>query len=136
MDKVLVAESTLPSARTRNWRSLFRGDRIGYLYILPALVFLLAILGFPILYSIYMSFQDYTLQTMVSGKLTFNGLTNYQAIFGDPNFGTAVIHSFTFTTFSILFQFTIGFGLALLFSRAFPLNGVFRGFLLSGWQVP
>ncbi len=135
-NEVLVTETTLPRANAKNWRYLFRGDRIGYLYIFPALVFLLAILGFPILYSIYMSFHDYTLQTLVSGKIAFNGLQNYQAVFQDPNFGTAVIHSFTFTTLSILFQFTIGFALALLFSRAFPLNGVLRGFLLSGWQVP
>src|SRR5579871_4066186 len=116
--------------------NLFRGDRIGYLYILPSLLFLLAVLGFPILYSVYMSFQNYTLETLVSGKMNFIGFANYQAIFQDPNFGVAVSHSFLFTSLSIAFQFTIGFALALLFSRAFPLNGILRGFLLSGWQIP
>src|SRR5689334_11980016 len=123
------------SSKTRKKFNWFRGDRIGYLYILPSLVFLLAILGFPILYSIYMSFQNYTLQTMVSGKINFIGLQNYQAIFQDPNFSVAVVHSFLFTVLSIAFQFTIGLALALLFSRAFPLSGILRGFLLSGWQV-
>ncbi len=134
-NSVLLAEAA-PLRKTRSWRYLFRGERIGYLYILPSLIFLLAILGFPILYSIYMSFQNYTLETLVSGKMSFIGFQNYQAIFQDPNFGVAVIHSVSFTVASITFQFTIGFALALLFARAFPLNGVLRGILLSGWQVP
>jgi len=134
-NSIILAE---PSSRSkpRARFTLFRGERIGYLYILPSVLFLLAVLGFPILYSIYMSFQDYTLQTLVSGKISYVGFANYQAIFQDPNFGVAVSHSFLFTSFSILFQFTIGFALALLFSRAFPLNGILRGFLLSGWQIP
>ncbi len=136
MSDSIILPETASRSRTRDRYALFRGDRIGYLYILPSLVFLLAILGFPILYSIYMSFQDYTLQTMVSGKFSFIGFQNYQAIFQNPSFGVAVGHSVIFTVESIAFQFTIGFALALLFSRAFPLNGILRGFLLSGWQVP
>jgi multiple sugar transport system permease protein len=122
--------------RIRNWQHLFRGERIGYLYVLPSLIFLLAILGFPILYSIFMSFQSYTLETLVSGKMRFVGFQNYQAVFQNPNFGVAVLNSIRFTMLSIWFQFTIGFALALLFSRAFPFNGILRGFLLSGWQIP
>src|SRR5690349_14052767 len=134
-NSIVLEDSTSPLKRN-NRLMFFRGDRIGYLYILPSLVFLLAVLGFPILYSIYMSFQNYTLQTLVSGKINFVGLANYQAIFQDPNFSVAVGHSITFTILSIIFQFTIGFALAMLFSRAFPLNGILRGFLLSGWQIP
>jgi multiple sugar transport system permease protein len=127
---------TTVNHQARNWRHLFRGERIGYLYILPSLLFLLAVLGFPILYSIYMSFQNYTLETLVSGKMQFVGFQNYQIVFQNPNFGVAIVNSFRFTIISIVFQFTIGFALALVFSRAFPLNGVLRGFLLSGWQIP
>lgn len=134
---VLQAEPALTSNRkTSRWNLLFRGERIGYLYILPSLVFLLAVMGFPILYSIYMSFQNYNLDTLVSGKMHFVGFQNYLTIFQNPVFWIAVNHSFVFTALSIAFQFTIGFALALLFSRAFPLNGVLRGFLLSGWQIP
>ena len=37
-----------------------------YLYILPSFLFLSAILGVPILYGIGVSFQDYTLASLVS----------------------------------------------------------------------
>jgi multiple sugar transport system permease protein len=122
--------------QARNWQNLFRGERIGYLYVLPSLIFLLTILGFPILYSIYMSLQNYTLETLVSGKMRFVGFENYQTVFQNPNFGVAVLNSLYFTLLSVWFQFAIGFAVALLFSRAFPFNRVLRGFLLSGWQIP
>ena len=41
-----------------------------------------------------------------------------------------------FTFASIFFQFAIGLGLAILFSKAFPMNNIMRGLLLSGWQIP
>jgi multiple sugar transport system permease protein len=136
MSNSIPLTKAISNRRATTWQRLFRGDRIGYLYVLPSLIFLLAILGFPILYSIYMSFQNYTLETLVSGKIRFVGFQNYQAILQNPTFGVAVLNSIRFTLLSIWFQFTIGFALALLFLRAFPFNGILRGFLLSGWQIP
>ncbi len=107
-----------------------------YFFILPSVLFLGAILGFPILYSIVISFQKYNLATLVSGKAQFIGLQNYIAVLANPQLQNALIHSLIFTFFSILFQFTIGLGLAILLNKSFPLNNVMRGILLSGWQVP
>jgi multiple sugar transport system permease protein len=137
-EKLVIQAQPIPSISRKSWnrRHIFRGERIGYLYILPSLIFLLAVLGFPILYSVYMSFENYTLATLVSGKMQFIGFQNYATIFQNPVFWAALNHSFVFTIISIFFQFTIGFGLALLFSRAFPLSGVLRGLMLSGWQIP
>jgi multiple sugar transport system permease protein len=107
-----------------------------YLFILPSALFLAAILGFPILYSIMMSFQQYNLETLTSNNAPFIGFQNYSAVLRNPVFTVALTHSLIFTFFSILFQFTIGLGLAILLSKAFPLNNVMRGILLSGWQIP
>jgi multiple sugar transport system permease protein len=107
-----------------------------YFFILPSVLFLGAILGLPILYSILISFQKYNLETLVSGKAQFIGLQNYFAILGNPQLKSALIHSLVFTFFSILFQFTIGLGLSILLNKAFPLHNVMRGVLLSGWLVP
>ena len=120
----------------RNKRSFSRDKLTPYLFILPSVLFLGAILGFPILYSLAISFQKFNLTTLVSGKAQFIGLQNYIAILGNPQLKNALVHSLIFTFFSILFQFTIGLGLAILLNKAFPLNNVMRGILLSGWQVP
>jgi multiple sugar transport system permease protein len=107
-----------------------------YFYILPAGLFLGAILGFPILYSFVISFQKYTLETLISKNAQFVGFQNYYAVLSNPAFGVALSHSLIFTFFSLLFQFSIGLGLAVLFNKAFPLSNVMRGLLLSGWQIP
>lgn len=120
---------------TRQSRAIFKGWT-PYLYILPATLFLLAIMGFPILYSFVISFQKYTLAELVSKDAPFIGFDNYAAILSDSAFQVALVHSLIFTVMSILFQFTIGLGLAILFSRTFPLSNTMRGLLLSGWQIP
>ena len=61
-----------------------------YFFILPSVLFLGAILGFPILYSIVISFQKYNLATLVSGKAQFIGLQNYIAILENPQLQNAL----------------------------------------------
>jgi multiple sugar transport system permease protein len=107
-----------------------------YFYILPSGLFLLAVLGFPILYSVFMSFQKYTLETLVSRQTQFIGFENYSNVLRDPAFAVALKHSLVFTVTCIFFQFTIGLGLAILFNKAFPMSNIMRGLLLSGWQIP
>ena len=107
-----------------------------YFYILPSGFFLFAVLGFPILYSIYMSFQSYTLETLVSRQTQFIGFENYLHVLRDPAFVVALKHSLVFTVACILFQFTIGLSLAILFNKSFPMSNTMRGLLLSGWQIP
>src|ERR1700690_3265444 len=85
-----------------------------YFYIFPATLFLIAIMGYPIVYSIFMSFQKYTLTELVSKHPVFNGLQNYQAVLNNPQFLIALEHSLIFTFVSIFFQFLIGLGLAIL----------------------
>jgi len=128
-----------PSAKNFLRRTIISpsGEKLApYLFILPSVLFLGAILGFPILFSIIISFQKYNLETLISKHAQFVGFQNYIAILRNPGFSMALTHSLIFTFFSILFQFTIGLGLAILLSKAFPLNNVMRGILLSGWQIP
>lgn len=115
---------------------IFSDKLIPYFYILPSVLFLGVILGFPILFSVIISFQKYDLAALVSKQAQFIGLQNYFDVLNQPAFSTALLHSLKFTFFSILFQFTIGLGLALLFSKTFPMSNIMRGLLLSGWQIP
>jgi multiple sugar transport system permease protein len=93
-------------------------------------------MGYPILQAVLMSFQRFTLNELVSGNTPFVGLDNYASAFTDPTFPVALFNSLVFTVVSIALQFTIGFALALLFGRGFPLGNTFRGLMLSGWQIP
>ncbi|MFI6439376.1 carbohydrate ABC transporter permease [Streptomyces sp. NPDC050759] len=116
-----------PSARRR---------RTGYLFCLPGMAFLALFLAYPLLYNVWTSVHDVDLGQLLGGAERFNGLDNYRTVTDDPAFWHSVRLSLVFTLASLLLQFTIGFALALLFARPFPLNGLLRSLLLVAWLLP
>lgn len=60
-----------------------RDMMMGYSFILPAVVFMLALIGYPIIYNIIISFQDATALTISQNNKAFAGLKNYREIFGE-----------------------------------------------------
>ena len=113
-----------------------RFDASPYLFILPFVIFCLILLLYPVVYSLALSFRQATVETFVSGEMPFNGITQYQAALSDPVFWRALINTILFAFFSILFQFTIGFLLALLFQGDFPLKNFCLALLLIPWVSP
>jgi multiple sugar transport system permease protein len=128
--KAQLAEQSSPKRRKA------RFDYSPYLFILPFVIFCLALLLYPVVYSLTLSFRDATVETFVSGEMPFNGLTQYQAALADPVFWRALINTVLFAFFSILFQFTIGFLLALFFQADFPLKNFCLALLLIPWVSP
>lgn len=102
---------------------------------MPALVFIAAFIAYPTIYNIAISFREATVHTLRSEQ-PFIGLENYREVISEPVFGQALGNTFYFTFGSLLFQFTIGFALALLFARPFPGASAFRGILMVSWLVP
>jgi multiple sugar transport system permease protein len=129
------AKTALPE-RSAIKRRKARFDYSPYLFILPFVIFCLALLLYPVIYSLTLSFRDATVETFVSGEMPFNGLTQYQAALADPVFWRALINTVLFAFFSILFQFTIGFLLALFFQADFPLKNFCLALLLIPWVSP
>ncbi|MGP4052169.1 carbohydrate ABC transporter permease [Streptomyces sp. 2A115] len=113
-----------------------RRRRAGYLFSLPGLVFLGLFLAYPLLYNVWTSVHDVGLSGLLGGATRFNGLANYRATVSDPDFWHAVRLSVVFTLGSLVLQFVMGFALALLFARPFPLNGLLRSLLLVAWLLP
>jgi multiple sugar transport system permease protein len=107
-----------------------------YTFILPIAVFGLFLLVYPVLYSLALSFRDATVETFVSGDMPFTGLDNYQQVLASSTFWQALENTVVFTFCSILFQFTIGFLLALFFQNRFPLKNVLIALLLIPWIAP
>jgi multiple sugar transport system permease protein len=111
-------------------------DLSPYFFILPFVIFCLVLLLYPVAYSLALSFRQATVETFVSGDMPFNGFAQYQAALADPIFWRALVNTILFAFFSILFQFTIGFLLALLFQANFPLKNFCLALLLIPWVSP
>lgn len=118
-------------------RSAARRRRLyQWLFVAPAVLYLLAFFGFPLVRNIPMSFQEFTPTTYFTGEAPFNGLDNWRAVFSNELFGDALWQTVLFTIGSLAGQFTIGLALTVFFTRRFPLSGVVRAVLLLPWLVP
>lgn len=113
-----------------------RAGREAYCFILPAFVYMLVVLGYPLLYNLYLSFRNVDVKNLTKGGDIFVGLANYKALFADPTFRLVLKNTFVFTIACLIFQFTIGFALALFFNQKFKLAGPVRGMLLVSYMMP
>jgi multiple sugar transport system permease protein len=107
-----------------------------YLFLIPAIVYIAITMLYPVYENIRMSLHDVTIRTFLAENQDWSGLANFRTIFDDTEFWHAVRLSVTFTAGSIVFQFVIGFALALLFSQPFPGNYAMRAMMLLGWLIP
>ncbi len=108
----------------------------GYAFVLPAFIYVLVILGYPIIYNVILSFKNTNIKNFKTGTSTFVGFYNYIFLFQDPTFRLVFKNTFVFTFGSLIFQFSIGFLLALLFSKKFMLAGPIRGLMLIPYMMP
>lgn len=117
-----------------------RGKSLGqlglYLFLLPAIAYISVTMLYPVYENIRMSLHDVTIRTFLSDNQPWVGLDNFRTVFNDSAFWKAARLSLVFTAVSLVFQFTIGFLLALLFSQPFPGNGFLRSLMLLGWLMP
>jgi multiple sugar transport system permease protein len=112
-----------------------RDKLLQYTFVLPALIFLVGFVAYPMLYNVVMGFEALNLGTL-SGTSPFVGFDNYRNAFDHQAFSTAFWNTIVFTVLSIVFQFWIGFGLAILFSKEFRGAALMRGLILMGWMLP
>lgn len=107
-----------------------------YMFILPAIFYVLLVMGYPLLYNGVLSFQNMDVKNLKSGTAVFVGLQNYIDLFKNETFCKVLGNTFEFTIFSLIFQFTIGFLFALFFKKDFKLSGPIRGMILIAYMMP
>ena len=73
------------STRPGRSRRARRADRATpYLLLAPAALVLGLVLGYPLVRLVLLSFQDYGLRALFTGKVTWAGWANYNSILDDP----------------------------------------------------
>lgn len=104
------------------------------LFVLPALLFTAAMVIFPTLFGLYIAFTDWNLNAQ-SGH-HFNGLDNLRTLWGDAYFWNA-LRNMVFYVATVLVQYIIAFGLALLLNADIRARRFFRvAFLLPFMLSP
>jgi multiple sugar transport system permease protein len=91
---------------------------MAWLFITPAIVLLLAVNIFPLIWAIYLSFTNYR-ANRPNAVIEGVGLSNYSRVLNDPNIWQAMQTTAHFVFWTILLQTLIGFSLAYLIDRKF-----------------
>jgi multiple sugar transport system permease protein len=104
------------------------------LFLLPALLFTIAMVIFPTFFGLYIAFTDWNLSSFAGRK--FSGLDNVRDLLHDPYYWNA-LRNMVFYVLSVLVQYTIAFGLALLLNAEIRARKFFRvAFLLPFMLSP
>ena len=132
MDGIAVLPVLRPGRRrlaVRIWR-----HRADYLYVAPALAVMLLVIGYPVFYTIYLSFFS-TPPSLAMADKVFAGAGNYAAVLGSDAFADASVNTAIWTVASTALSLVLGMGAALSLDRAFPGRGILRGILLVPYVI-
>jgi multiple sugar transport system permease protein len=107
-----------------------------YLFLAVPITYLVALIGFPIVYNVVMSFQEVTMGNLADLDRPWTGFDNYRDAIADPVFTKVIVNSIVFVAANVAGQVGLGLFAAACFARRFAGANFLRGLLLSGWILP
>jgi N,N'-diacetylchitobiose transport system permease protein len=133
-----AAETTLHRSRRRRrfWGQALRGS-VPYGLILPVLVVIGVILGYPLYWLVKLSTERYGLFELIQHKGVSIGLDNYSSVLHDSIFWRTLLRTVVFTIANVSLTMVLGMLIALLLVRV---SAFVRIILSSGlvlvWSMP
>ncbi|MGH9071411.1 MAG: carbohydrate ABC transporter permease, partial [Acidimicrobiales bacterium] len=113
-----------------------RSDRrLGYALVAPAIICLLFVTAFPLVYNLLNSFRNVNLANGAQPH-NFTGFANYAQLFDTPGFVGALVRTLGFTAVSVVIETVLAIGLALMLNKTFRGRGLVRAAILIPWAVP
>ena len=104
---------------------------LAYALIAPAAIYILAIVAWPLIETVRLSFTNSSL----AGE-EYIGLENYEKMLGSKKFNKIVIRTFVWMFFSVSLKLIVGLIGAVLLNAKLPGRGMFRVFIMPPWVVP
>ena len=119
--------------------------RFAVLLVLPALLGIFAVVLFPLLYSLWLSFTDVNVLRTSGPVIEFFGVRvplfrwvgfqNYVRIFDDPLYWSSLWRTLYFVAAFVLEATLVGFGMALVLNERFAGRPLMRSLLLIPWSL-
>jgi len=109
--------------------------QLKYLMIIPALVVILVVVIYPLIYSLYLSFNSYMLTTPTKANIEFVGLENYVQLVHDDLVAISLWNTTVFTVGAVTLEFLFGLILALIVNRGIKFQGTVTSILLMPMMV-
>jgi ABC-type sugar transport system permease subunit len=99
-----------------------------YVFVAPYLLHFIVFVAFPVLFSLYLTFQEWN----IISPMEFVGLDNYSRMFRDRLFWKAIRNTFQFLLIHIPLQLLIALALAEFLNQKIK----FRGFYRAAFFLP
>ncbi|VVJ24624.1 ABC transporter [Amycolatopsis camponoti] len=107
--------------------------KLGLWLCAPAFLVMIAVTGYPIVYSIWLSLQRYDLR--FPAQQEFVGLDNYGAVLSNSYWWTAFGTTMFLTVVSVAIEFVLGMALALVMHRTLVGRGLVRTVALIPYGI-
>jgi multiple sugar transport system permease protein len=107
--------------------------KLGWLLCAPAAIVMVAVTGWPIIYSLWLSLQRYDLR--FPDQREFVGLDNYIAVLSDGYWWTAFGVTTGITIVSVIIELVLGMALALVMHRTLVARGLVRTVTLIPYGI-
>ena len=98
--------------------------RLGFLLCAPAVIVMVAVAGYPLIYAIFLSFERYNLE--LPQDIKFIGFSNYAAVLSSPYWWQALKVTVIITIFSVSISLVLGMLLAMVMHRTIFGRGTVR----------
>ncbi|MEI5679848.1 MULTISPECIES: carbohydrate ABC transporter permease [unclassified Mesorhizobium] len=110
-----------------------KNTTLAFLFVSPALLFLLAVLGWPLVQAVILSFQDVG---VIGSQGHYVGLANYISILGGAGFWRALGRSIVWVLGNAVVQTALALATALILNQKFPGVRIARTWVILSWIVP
>jgi multiple sugar transport system permease protein len=104
-----------------------------YILILPCIILLIILYGYPIILTLWQSFNDVD---FIDNHLSFIGLQNYRHVFADPTFKDTMSLTVKYTVLTVLLKMFFGFGIGYLLHSQIYFKKVFGILVMVPWAIP
>ena len=108
-----------------------KAETLGWLLVLPAVLFVLALGLFPTAYALLLAFS----KTDLNGAQTFVGLSNFAKIMRDPDFLNSIPLTFGFAAMTVTGATLVGLAMALVANQQFRGKTIVRSILGIPWAT-
>jgi len=111
-----------------------RQVRLAWILVLPTLLVVVLVAGYPLAQVFYWSFFKADIAFVEPPE--FVGLENYAYLFQDPDFRQALWNPLKFTVISVSLETVLGLAIALIIHSNFRGRGLVRTAILIPWAIP
>ena len=108
--------------------------RAAWWFLVPAVVAVLLVAGWPLARTIWFSLTDARLDE--AGAPGFVGLANYALLIADPDWWNAVRNTVVFAVVSVTCETVLGLVIALALNERMRGRGLMRAAMLIPWAIP